>query len=383
MAIRIVAEDFEEKITEIRKLGEGFFGKVSLYQTPIGLAVIKKTKLVDDSLGYPPDLLNEIDMLIKFKSLPNIVQIRGAHLNLHNRSGYIILEPLDTSLDKWVKQTKFEDRIRFLPKLITEIGVTLAILHKFCLVHNDIKSNNILIKLEEGVPTFKLADFGKSKHIINKNSPYGGIFKYCPPHHHNIFHSEYWAFMICLLDAVLGLQKIKSTSSKVKSFWAKYLNKEDLDLETFLKHKLGLQKFNKIPESFWDFIKPVREGSMFIGAGLDAINYRFNMNTLSPVLETVSRIQKDHPLFDLIRSQFSLKFKGNSSGFAKFRFLLNKFLALTKLEEKNEIFQWAEVAYVIVVKWDAKKLKWFKNQEEFLAKQREFLEKVGYQTMIV
>lgn len=164
---KFVDENFKSECKKITKLGEGTFGKVSLYSTPTGNYVIKKTKINHESLGYPPDLLKEIDMLVKFKSLRNVIQIKGAFLHPTESRGYILLEPLDTNLDKWIEQTKFSERIKYLTKLIVEIGEVLAIMHKYFLIHNDIKPDNILIKMTDEGPIFKLADFGKSKRILD------------------------------------------------------------------------------------------------------------------------------------------------------------------------------------------------------------------------
>lgn len=383
MSLQIVGEDF--KVAKIKSLGEGTFGSVGLWETTNGKLVIKETKLNGECLGYPPDLLNEVDMLIKFRSLPNIVQIKGAHFNPSDRSGFIVLEELDISLDKWIVKTPFEERIKILPKLIHEIGYILALFYKYSLIHNDIKSDNILMKFDQEI-TFKLADFGKSKFVSDRKIPYGGIPKYTPPNFISVFHSEWWAFMICLLDLILGPKKIKSKKRKVTEFFIKYKNGIDLNIEKLLRKKLSSKNFNAIPSLFWDFLAPLRQGSEIIGEGLDNIGYKFDLNLLAKIDETILKSSEEHPYYKFVESYCLKKFSDNRimSCYPKFFDLFNKFLFLAKLKVPRKgdftIFYWAEIAFLTVTK-NVKKSDYFGNFFELLTYQRQFLAILNYQTI--
>ena len=184
-----VDADFLDKSTKIKDLGEGTFGSVSLYDTPHGQYVIKQTKLSDKSLGYPPDLLAEVDMLIKLRPLDHVVRLEGACFDLYERKGFMMLEPLDMHLYRWIKCESFDRRMKYLPRLIAQIGGVIGLMHRLKFVHDDIKSNNILVREDSHGPIFKLADFGKARQVLDERKPYGGIERYRPPIHKTIYYS--------------------------------------------------------------------------------------------------------------------------------------------------------------------------------------------------
>ncbi len=107
-----IPRDFLSRSVKLQTLGEGTFGTVALYDTPTGRLVVKETKLQHKSLGYPPDFLNEVDMLIKLKPVKSVVSIHSLCFDNEQRRGYILLEPLESNLSKWARKTSFKERMR-------------------------------------------------------------------------------------------------------------------------------------------------------------------------------------------------------------------------------------------------------------------------------
>jgi serine/threonine protein kinase len=161
-----ITTDFLHNSTHLTTLGEGTFGSVGLYSTPRGHLVVKETKMQNKSLGYPPDFLNEVDFLIKLAPIRSVVNIEGICFDNDHRKGYLFMEPMKCNLWEWAKQTSFKKRIQNLRSLISMIGGALGVMHHFSLVHNDMKTNNILVDESSDGLVSKLADFGKSFPIL-------------------------------------------------------------------------------------------------------------------------------------------------------------------------------------------------------------------------
>lgn len=78
---------------------------------------------------------------------------------------YLLLEYCDGG-DLINYQAKLKDRVFSLDKateVLSEVIIGLEQLHQEGYLHRDIKSQNVLIKTENGKERFKLADFGFSK----------------------------------------------------------------------------------------------------------------------------------------------------------------------------------------------------------------------------
>ncbi len=132
----ILDNSFSQNSRKIQTLGAGTFGQVSLCSTSHGDYVSKETKIDDKSIGYPPDFLTEIDVMLKFRQLPSILKIQGLNFELDQKKARILLEVMSCNLSDWCRNNSFSNRIKVIPQLIKEIGGTLAVLHFFQFAHN-------------------------------------------------------------------------------------------------------------------------------------------------------------------------------------------------------------------------------------------------------
>jgi serine/threonine protein kinase len=72
----------------------------------------------------------------------------------------------DGSLQVWIQKNEFGREIIF--KVSKEISSALRIMHSFYLAHCDIKTQNVLIEVTEGVPACYLTDFGITQVLSDK-----------------------------------------------------------------------------------------------------------------------------------------------------------------------------------------------------------------------
>lgn len=381
-----VESDFLNKSERLQNIGEGTFGSVSLYNTSRGRFVVKETKMSHKSLGYPPDFLTEIDMLIKFRPIRTVVSIEGVCFDLEKKKGFILLEPLDTNLSTWARSTLFAERMRYIPDLIDMIAGTLALMHRFSFIHNDVKTNNILVKNTATGPLFKLADFGKSIYVIDTSVPYGGIGKYSPPKHRNVYVTEYWAFMVSLIEVIIGGRRMV-TSDDSRDFYSIYTKRGKFDLFKYLQTILSPMQFASIPNVFWRFVQPLlTRSSPSISEGLSNINISISSKALKDVEDNISRVVPEQPGFKVIKQEFYDRIKkvGCIHNFYRFENIMNKFLHLSPLSlSEINLKHYAEVVYIIVVKSRAQHFRYFDDQDTFLLFERALLTLIGFQTTML
>lgn len=379
--------DFLSKSKKLETLGEGTFGTVCLYDTPLGRYVVKTTKMVDKSLGYPPDFLTEVDTLIKFRCLNNVVKMSAVFFDDEDKKGYILLEQMDANLSIWAKKTPYNKRIEYVPSAIKQLGDVLRIMHTFKFVHNDMKTNNILVKYQSGDVIFKVADFGKTYYVRdNSSATYGAIEKYKPPTPTNIFSSEYWSLFVVITEMILGGNRMVNLGS-AESFYYQYSTENRFDLVKYLKKHLTTEEFKQIPQIYWDFSYPIIHdlNATLINVMAD-IDRPIDSSKIREITKTISKSEPKHEDISKIHNEFKNYFKyiGLENYFERFVRLLNKFIVCIRESLDRETLRcYAEVAYVIIAKSKADKYHVFKTQSEFLTYQRAFLTKLKFQIIIL
>jgi len=390
--------DLLSKSRKLSDLGSGTFGSVALYETPLGKYVVKETRKSDQSFGYPPDFITEIDALFKFRPIATIIQIEGVCFDTSQRRGFILLEAMQTNLRKWFLDASYEKRLEALPHLISQIGGALAIMHKMGFVHGDIKHNNVLAN---SGTDFKLADFGKCTYVTNLHSHYGAISRYQPYQHGTIFYDELYAFCVVLVETIIGANMIslprgasdQEEDKVIRNFYRQYrlLTTGAFDVQTFLKERLDREKFKMIPDIFWGYVLPI-----FINMDGDAnkaltrVGLSISTQTLQSVRDNVSVQETLHPKLELVQKRI-LKILNNVSYrkagryMSLFERLMSKFLYSKKGSRINDegIKYYSEVALVIILGKRYNHPDLFENEAQLLLLQRSFLEVVGYQSIVL
>lgn len=202
-------DDFGKKK---KKLGEGTFGSVSLYEGPQGNMAVKKYKLRDDQFPST-DAMIEL-MLLKRLQHRNIVPILGYSVDLNQNNFYIALEAADSDLARAIRFGAFSSNEQ--DSLTYQMLNAVAYIHSRHIMHRDIKPQNFLFKRIDGVATIWLADFGASKtHVCHPNNLWTDIVYtlwYRPPevlsstegNANYDFPADIWALGLSIYEVYTG-----------------------------------------------------------------------------------------------------------------------------------------------------------------------------------
>jgi serine/threonine protein kinase len=159
-----------------------FCGRLTNKNTGEVRAVAVK-RINTDATDVEQTAKNEAKMLSKFTcGCPNIVRLFGAYR--HDKTYTLYLELCDTDLLKWFRQKRqavSEWELRSIAKQTAE-GV--HVIHQHNIVHRDIKTSNLLLKLIHGEKfpyIIKITDFGLAVDEVNMDSVVCGTPRYMAP----------------------------------------------------------------------------------------------------------------------------------------------------------------------------------------------------------
>src|SRR3954447_25133185 len=152
-------------------LGKGGFSKVykakdTLLERTVAL------KFFTGSLSNKYQVLNEIKKVIGFEH-PNLCKYYDVAF-LSNKNLFGETEQIEVGIMEYIDAGDFKTYTRKNPqhidKLLIDVLKGLAYLHKHDFAHRNLKGQNILIKLDEGLPVSKIIDFGIGKLIASDDS---------------------------------------------------------------------------------------------------------------------------------------------------------------------------------------------------------------------
>lgn len=274
----VLCRDFTSSCVKGKKLGQGTYGEVFVYDTPKGKCAVKHIKMTE---SMPRDFVREVDVLHKFINHDHFVRMIGIETNVEKHSVKIFMElmSMDSSTLSAKHHLSSQERISCVVRLIKHVGSALASLNHHGIIHNDIKSNNVLaLKTRDGY-VFKLADFGKARKIKKNDTNHGSLARYKPPgKDHNALYCEYWAFMIVVCDMLQG-KFVRGGRFATKEAARKTIE--------------GMNP----PQIFWDFFNPIFKSSdTTILDGLQNIPVKLDkriVNTLVPGMNDVDTLLKE------------------------------------------------------------------------------------------
>ena len=156
-------------------LGEGIFGSVKLgvekkTNQRVAIKIIKKNKTKESDIEL---VRNEIDIM-KLCYHPYVV-----HLLDHFENGeyiFIVMEYIKGgSLTDYMKSKKFNFTERRAAELIYQLAKGLKYLHKYGIIHRDLKTDNIMLTEASDKGNIKIMDFGLSKILGKKEKSTDGF----------------------------------------------------------------------------------------------------------------------------------------------------------------------------------------------------------------
>ena len=159
----------------MKELSHGVYGKV--YHCNDDTVIKLVDKLNSKKTRFCRQNLQEAVFLSHFKH-PNIVRLKN--INIEGDNVHMYLEKCDVSLYDFIKETRIEDRIMYLPNILHQLLDALVYLHKKCLVHGDFKPDNIMINRQ--TKQVKLIDWGGL--MTFRHYKYNDnicTHEYCPP----------------------------------------------------------------------------------------------------------------------------------------------------------------------------------------------------------
>lgn len=141
---------------KLEKLGEGTYGvvyKAEDAQTGEFVA-IKKIKLDHSDEGVPATTLREISMLKRLKH-PCIVDL--IHAQYQEGRLYLIFEFVEQDMKAYLENLSGAPSAIVVKKLMYQLLSGLHHCHRRCILHRDLKPQNLLIGKDD---TLRIADFG-------------------------------------------------------------------------------------------------------------------------------------------------------------------------------------------------------------------------------
>jgi serine/threonine protein kinase len=128
----------------------------------IGGTVIQKTIFIKSEVAKEA-LYQEVGIMIMLQLFPYFCRIIAC---TEKPASMILQYYSDGSLQDYTKDNKYGQEL--IVKFSKEISSALRIMHSFFLAHCDIKTQNGLIEVEDGVPTSYLTDFGITEVLSDK-----------------------------------------------------------------------------------------------------------------------------------------------------------------------------------------------------------------------
>jgi hypothetical protein len=153
----------------IKKLATGGGGEVYLARVmkaflteKTGNLVIQKVVFVKNQTAQEA-FYQEVGIMIMLSPFPNFARIIGY---TENPVSMILQYYPDGSLHDYIKDKIYGKVV--IVKILKEVSSSLRIMHAYHLAHCDIKPQNVLIGIVEGIPTCYLTDFGITQVLSEK-----------------------------------------------------------------------------------------------------------------------------------------------------------------------------------------------------------------------
>lgn len=171
MGISKHASYFVEKsaVAQIKKIaagggGELFLAKIMdpLLRKKHGETVIQKVVFIKSKTNEEA-FYQEVGIMIMLSTFPSFCQIIGF---TENPSSMLLKYYYDGSLFDVIRKKTYRTRTKI--KLLREISAALNVMHSHYLAHCDLKTQNVLVEITNGIPSCFLTDFGITQILSDK-----------------------------------------------------------------------------------------------------------------------------------------------------------------------------------------------------------------------
>ena len=172
------AERWNQIACSVRKdheLASGSWGVV--YKGTLPVAIKELKNITPESLEL---FQHEVDIAFSCHHR-NIVEFLGAATNVHSGPCIIVMELMDGNLRNFIKHKNYQLTQKAIISIALDVAKGLSYLHGHNprpILHCDLKSDNILLKLREAA---KIGDLGSAKVQQDNMTPYRGTLLYTAP----------------------------------------------------------------------------------------------------------------------------------------------------------------------------------------------------------
>eukprot|EP00927_Polykrikos_kofoidii_P027103 TRINITY_DN23972_c0_g1_i2.p1 TRINITY_DN23972_c0_g1~~TRINITY_DN23972_c0_g1_i2.p1 ORF type:complete len:978 (+),score=147.14 TRINITY_DN23972_c0_g1_i2:196-2934(+) len=184
---RWILEQDAVRVQEDTILGAGGFGVVlqgEFFGSAIALKLPKgSSEDVGEHAVKNHSLGNELRVL-RIVWHPNIVKFYGCTIDPGSHEIMLVIELIEgVQLDSFVCTRAHPPSTAMRCRLMRHICLALRYLHEQipCVVHGDLKGNNILVEFWDSGPRAKLLDFGLSRLLTKHVNPLGGTVRWMAP----------------------------------------------------------------------------------------------------------------------------------------------------------------------------------------------------------
>ena len=223
-------------------LGSGAFGSVFMGELDGNLCAVKvlnplgrqiQTSLPASSKTVQHSALErfkrECDLLEKFDH-DKIVHHIASRIDPESNLPILVLELLDCSLTEYLEKSTTDLQMKTKISLCCDVASALAYLHDSPrnIVHRDLCSDNILLRLTDPIPVAKVGDFGMSRIIDCTNLSHsltamGHRVGYMPPEAPSADYDsslDIFMFGAIMIQIVSKIHHIESEKHRVEHFKA-------------------------------------------------------------------------------------------------------------------------------------------------------------------
>lgn len=230
--------------TEIKKLGEGAFGKVYLMENKqTGETVVVKHIMKGVKEDTEDDVRNEVNILRKIQPVCyQYLLCYDYFVDDPNKEYYeIVTEDLSKyeTLEHYINTHSYAERVKHIRKVVYDLIEGMKLFHSLKIAHRDIKTANIMI--DPLTHAIKYIDFGLGCLGSEcKEVALGGTKFYMPPelnfrreiverNFNNYVRLDYWSLGITILEYILSFKlmgdKYEEYPKKAKEYYLQLLHK--------------------------------------------------------------------------------------------------------------------------------------------------------------
>jgi serine/threonine protein kinase len=296
-----------EKLTKIKKIGEGTYGIVYHARTSANKDVVVKVHILEKTTDFIGNI-KELDLLCKLKNHPNIINIKWYTFE------YPFLEKSKTPMRS--KKTK-EDKLYFifdkadydletmiyhrsmsydlLKKAMMDILISIEYTHSKFIIHRDLKPANFL--WFESEKLVKLCDFGLSKMYTYQGSHTPGVVteyyrapEVCMKYSKYDYKMDIWSIGCIFYEMIMKRAFIRSRTTTSKN--TLLLNK----IIEMLPEKITLKDIERYNDVYKE-IKIIQKSTTEIIYLTEERKKEFNKTpgSLSSFNDLIKKLLKFHP----------------------------------------------------------------------------------------